>query len=129
MPLNAIGDTAFMQTAAPLLQALAKLSEVKLFDDDGAFAQATRQSPVAVVGETRLALFVEIDIDAERARLDKEIKRLEGEIAKAQAKLANESFLARAPAAVVDQEKQRIAEFTATRSRLQDQVRHLATSA
>ncbi|HJV62751.1 MAG TPA: valine--tRNA ligase [Albitalea sp.] len=128
VPLNVIGDQAFIEPAAPLLKALAKLSEVKAFDDEAAFAQATRQSPVAVVGDAHLALFVEIDVAAESARLDKEIKRLEAEIAKAGAKLSNESFVARAPAAVVDQEKQRIAEFTATCSRLRDQLKRLGSS-
>ncbi len=129
VPLVAWGDAAFVESAAPALKALAKLSEVKRFDDEAAFAQATRNAPVAVHGELRLALHVEVDVAAELERLDKEIARLEGEIAKAAAKLANESFVARAPQAVVDQEKKRAADFTATRDRLRDQARRLATSA
>jgi valyl-tRNA synthetase len=129
VPLNAIGDAQFMAEAAPVLQTLAKLSEVKLLPDEAAFAEAAKQSPVAVVGDARLALFVEIDVEAERSRLDKEIQRLEAEIGKAAAKLSNEGFVARAPAAVVAQEKQRVAEFTATRDRLKDQMRRLAPSA
>jgi valyl-tRNA synthetase len=84
---------------------------------------------VAVSGGVKLALHVEIDVPAEIERLKKEAARLEGEIAKANGKLANESFVARAPAAVVDQEKQRVAEFTATRARLLDQVQRLGSSA
>ena len=129
VPLYAIGDRAFLDAAAPLLKALAKASEVKLFDDDAAFVQAAGHSPVAMAGEVRVALHVEIDKGAEIERLNKEIARLAGEIGKAQAKLSNESFVARAPAAVIDQEKQRVAEFTATRTRLQDQVQRLASSA
>ena len=129
VPLNAIGDGQFMAEAAPVLKALAKLSEVKLLSDEAAFAEAARQSPVAVVGDARLALFVEIDLEAERSRLDKEIQRLDAEISKAAAKLSNEGFVARAPAAVVAQEKQRVADFTATRDRLKDQVQRLAHSA
>ena len=61
-------------------------------------------------------------------RLAKEIARLLGEISKAQSKLANESFVARAPAAVVDQERQRMAEFTQAVGRLQDQKDRLVLS-
>ena len=84
---------------------------------------------MAVQGETRLALHVEIDVGAETERLSKEIARLEGEIAKAHAKLANDSFVARAPAAVVDQERQRVADFTSTKDRQQDQRSRLVSSA
>jgi len=128
VPMYLIGDATFAEQAAPVLQALAKLSGVQRFDDDGAFAAATRATPVAVVGDIRLALHVEVDVAAELARLNKETTRLESEIAKARAKLANESFVARAPAAVVEQEKTRLDEFSRTLHRLQDQANRLATS-
>ena len=129
VPLLAIGDAPFMATAEPILKALAKLSAVQHFDDEAAFSHASQNAPVAMSGDVRIALRVEIDRAAEAQRLSKEITRLDGEIAKAQAKLANEGFVARAPAAVVDQEKQRVADFIATRDRLRDQVQRLAASA
>ena len=128
VPLIAIGDADFVRDATPLLKSLARLADVTIVDDDAAFAEATRNAPVAVVGETRIALVVKIDVAAETTRLTKEIDRLVGEIGKSTAKLGNESFVGRAPAAVVDQEKKRVADFTATVTRLRDQRERLATS-
>jgi valyl-tRNA synthetase len=128
VPLLAFGEPAFFDLAAPLLKALAKLSEVKRLPDEASFAQATQNAPVAVQGNARLALEVQIDIAAEHARLAKEIARLKGEVVKAEAKLGNEGFVARAPAAVVAQERQRLAEFSQTLRRLEDQAKRLAPS-
>jgi valyl-tRNA synthetase len=85
------------------------------------------ESPVAVVGPHRLMLHVEIDAAAEMDRLKREISRLDGEIGRANAKLANESFVARAPAAVVDQERRRLSDFQATLGKLKEQLQKLGT--
>lgn len=116
VPLVAEGSTDVLSRNAPYLAALAKLSEVEVvatLPDAGA--------PVQVVGDARLMLHVEIDVAAECARLDKEIARLEGEIAKAHGKLGNASFVERAPAAVVEQEKARLAQFSETLEKVRGQ--------
>ncbi len=125
LPLFVVGDAEFMRGAAPVLQALAKLSEVKVFDDEAEWSKAAQAAPVAVVGEARLCLHMEIDMAAEKARLSKEVARIEGEIAKANGKLGNEAFVAKAPAAVLEQEKKRVADFSATLARLRDQLARL----
>ena len=126
LPMYAMGDTAFMRDNAAVLQGLAKLSEVKVFDDEAAWAAAAQAAPVAVVGSgdavVRLCLFMEIDVAAEKARLSKEAARLEGEIAKANGKLANEAFVAKAPAAVLEQERKRVADFGATLVKVREQL-------
>ena len=125
LPLYVLGDTAFMQANAAVLQGLAKLSEVKVFTDEAAWAAAAQAAPVAVAGEARLCLFMEIDVAAEKVRLSKEATRLEGEIAKATAKLGNEAFVAKAPPAVIDQEKKRVGDFTATLDKVREQLARL----
>ncbi|MEJ6024321.1 valine--tRNA ligase [Ramlibacter sp. PS4R-6] len=118
-------DASFIREAAPVLQALSRLSEVKLFDDAVSWAAAAKAAPVAVVGSTRLCLYMEIDLAAEKARLAKEAERLKGELAKANGKLANEAFVAKAPPAVIEQERKRIADFTATLDKVQEQLKRL----
>ena len=125
MPLLVHGDASYVQEASALLQSLAKLSEVRLVQDEAAFVAATQSLPVSVAGETRLALHVEIDVAAERERLTKEVARLQGEIDKANARLGNESFVARAPAAVVAQERDRLDGFSQNLSRLKEQLERL----
>jgi valyl-tRNA synthetase len=129
LPLYVVAQTeaegAFLQSSAAVLQALAKLSEVKLFDNEAAWQAAAQSAPVAVVGEARVCLFVEVDVAAEKLRLGKEVSRLEEQIAKASTKLNNEAFVAKAPAAVLEQERKRVADFAATLTKVQEQLARL----
>ena len=121
VPLLAAGDAAQLTTFAPYLQGLARLSEVSVL---GALPDS--DAAIAIVGNFKLMLKIEIDVAAERERLAKEIARLSGEIAKAQAKLGNASFIDRAPAMVVEQERKRMEDFGTTLVLLQAQRNKLA---
>jgi valyl-tRNA synthetase len=93
--------------------ALLRVSELRVV---GELPQS--DSPVAVAGSHRLMPHIEVDPVAERERIAKELARLQGEIAKARAKLANAAFVERAPASVVAQERERLAAFEATLGKL-----------
>ena len=103
--------------------ALAKLSDLKYVSEE---ELNNTDAPLKVVRETKLKLKIEIDVGAECARLEKEVVRLDGEVAKAKAKLANAAFVDRAPAKVVEQERARLAGFEATVSKLQQQLGKLS---
>jgi valyl-tRNA synthetase len=120
VPLIAHGDATVLQRNSAYLLALAKLSEVQIVEH-----LPNVEAPVQIVGTTELMLHIEIDIEAERARLHKEIERLESEIAKANGKLSNTRFVERAPAAVVAQEKARVAQFGETQARVRAQLEKL----
>ena len=122
VPLHVAGSPRF-EAFVPYLKTLARLSEVRV---DEALPEV--DAPVAVVGETRLLLHVEVDVDQERERLSREIERLEGEVRKCAGKLANASFVERAPAAVVQQERDRLAAFEATLAKLQPQLAKLTAA-
>jgi valyl-tRNA synthetase len=125
LPLLVSGDAEFINANAAVLKALAKLSDVKTFATEAEWAQASGASPTAVVGEARLSIYVEVDVAAEKARLTKEITRLDAEVVKVNNKLSNEAFVAKAPSAVLEQERKRLADFSATLEKLREQVKRL----
>jgi len=99
------------------LRFLAKLESITWLEGEAPAAAA------ALVGSLKLMIPLEglIDLGAETARLDKELKRIAGEIAKCQGKLASETFVQNAPPAVVEQERARLADWTSQEAALQAQ--------
>ncbi len=117
LPLVIAGNADRIALHAPYLQALAKLSGVVAVE---ALPQDSI-SPVQIVGDFRLMLQVEIDVGAERDRLEREIERVRTEVNRAQGKLGNAGFVDRAPPAVVAQERERLGGFETTLARLIEQ--------
>ena len=82
------------------------------------------ESAMALVGEMKILVPLAgiIDKAAELARLDKDITNHQDNIAKGEAKLANPGFTDKAPAAVVEKERQRVAELVKTLEQLKEQA-------
>ena len=127
VPLVASGDASTLASLSPYIQALARLSDIEVVADVNAAANG-QAAPIKVVDDYRLLLKIEVDVGAERERLDKEIARLENEIRKAEVKLGNASFVERAPPAVVAQEKERLNGFGATLQKVKEQRKRLPAS-
>ena len=125
IPLFALGNSDFIHSNAHILKSLTKLSEVKVFEDEAVWQSAAQSAPVAVVGNIHMCLFIEVDIAAEKIRLAKEVARLELEIGKANSKLENQAFVAKAPPAVITQERQRLSDFKALLSKVKEQLQRL----
>jgi valyl-tRNA synthetase len=103
----------------PLLNKLAKFESVRVL----AAGEEAPMSATALVGEMQVLVPMAglIDKDAELARLDKEITRLQGEVQRVGGKLANEGFVAKAPAEVLDKERAKLAEAEQALSKLVEQ--------
>ncbi len=111
---------ASLPVDADLASRLALLAGAQSATVDAAYA-APKGTPTALtpLGELFLPLEGLVDVEAERNRIGKELEKMEKEIAKSHAKLGNASFVDRAPAAVVEQERARLAEWEAKKSQLE----------
>ena len=110
--------------SADLIRRLGRISSIDVTD---AIAGAPGHVPFVVDEATVILPLGDIvDLDQERARLEKEIAKLEGEIGKVDKKLANEQFLAKAPAEVVEEQRERRAAADAERVKLAQAVDRLA---
>ena len=126
VPLVAVdaGDQtqARLTATSDTLKRLARVSDISFADT------VPSGSAQTVLGEAVFALPLAdvIDIDAERARLQKEIGKTEGEIKKLSGKLSNEGFLAKAPEDVVAENRARLSEEEARRDKLNSALARLA---
>ena len=121
VPLVATGNAVRLAAFAPYVAALARLSDVQIVDE-----LPPTDAPVQIVGEFRLMLKIEVDAAAEELRISREIARIEPEVANLKSKLANEGFVARAPANIVAQERARLVTLEATMAKLKDQSSRLS---
>jgi valyl-tRNA synthetase len=120
VPLLIIGNEEAIQSYQDYLVQLAKLESVSVVDK---FEKI--DAPVSIVGEYKLMLKVEIDVAAEKQRLQKEIDKLTIELKKANGKLANQSFIEKAPESVITQEKERQKKFSEDLQKFKEQLSRL----
>ncbi|SDF23875.1 valine--tRNA ligase [Phytopseudomonas seleniipraecipitans] len=123
---NANGeDLRRLNDNAPLLNKLAKFESVKVL----AAGEEAPMSATALVGDMQVLVPMAglIDKEAELARLDKEIQRLEGEVKRVGGKLANEGFVAKAPAEVLEKERAKLAEAEQALANLVEQRSKIAS--
>ena len=99
-----------------VLKRLARAEEIKIADE------VPHGAAQVVVGETTIALPLAgvIDLDAEKARLEKEIDKISKVAEKFEKKLGNEKFVANAPAEIVEEQKAKLAEQNALKAKVQE---------
>ncbi|WDE11416.1 valine--tRNA ligase [Thalassomonas haliotis] len=108
----------------PFLSALAKLDSIEvLAADDNGPASAT-----AVIGAMTVMIPMagNIDKDAELARLSKGIEKLTKDVERVRAKLSNENFVSKAPEAVINKEKEKLADAESTLAKMLEQKEQIA---
>ncbi|MFO1047779.1 MAG: valine--tRNA ligase [Geminicoccaceae bacterium] len=113
---------AWLEHHGDAISRLARIGEIDLAE-----RPIPGQALVVVVDEATFALPVAgvIDLAGERARLEREIGKLEAEIERGRQKLASPDFVARAPAEIVEQQRERLEEAGAARDRLQQALRRI----
>ena len=115
-------STETFADAAPFFQKLAGASEVELVDSyaDSTAVQIITDSAVAYIPLADM-----IDFEAERKRLTTELEKNANEIKRVEAKLANEGFTSKAPAAVIEGERQKLEKYREVRRGLEDALAKL----
>ncbi|MFM1892715.1 MAG: hypothetical protein RLZ44_1792 [Pseudomonadota bacterium] len=113
-------DAAWAEAARPYLDFLARTAAVEVLPP----GDAGPESATCLVGDLRVLIPLAglIDKDAELARLSKEIERLGKEVERTSGKLENPSFVERAPAAVVQKERDKLEETRSALAQLQEQA-------
>ena len=117
-------DRRRAESLSMLLQRVGRVESIDVIGD----GEKPPAAATALLGDMRLLVPMKglIDVEAERARLSKQMDKVRGELAKANSKLANENFVNNAPPAVVSQERDRVTEFEKTLTRLEEQLQKLA---
>ncbi|MCP9758771.1 valine--tRNA ligase [Aquitalea sp. S1-19] len=106
----------------PYIKLLCRISEASIVTA----LPADSDAPVAISGNARMMLKVEIDKAAESARINKEIGKTEAELARLNGKLEKPGYIDKAPAHLVERDKAQLAEFSDKLDKLKAQLVKLA---
>jgi valyl-tRNA synthetase len=120
IPLALSGNKKELEEYLLYLISLAKLSDAKITAD-----LPEKEAPVAIIGNYKVMLNIEIDKDAEAIRLKKEIEKAEIDLNKAGIKLNNKNFVSKAPKEIIKQEEERLKKFTEHKDKLEQQLKKL----
>ena len=112
---------ASMKNEAHVIQQLANVGKLTIDPD----AKAPKNAATLVVGDMQIYVADVIDAEAERARLEKELANFNKQINGIEGKLSNENFTARAPAEVVQRERERLADLQAKREMVTQHIAEL----
>ncbi len=117
-------DQRRLSTNEQFLSSLAKLESIEILSDN----EQGPASASAVVGDLSILIPMAglIDKEAELTRLDKGIEKLEKDAARTRGKLGNENFVGKAPAAVIDKEKAKLAEAESALAKMLEQKAQIA---
>lgn len=113
-------DKALVEKYTAMLKPLAKIEEITYLDD----SQTPPPSATALCGELEILIPLKglIDKEAEIARLNKTLGKMENELSKAQAKLSNPKFIDNAPQSILDGQKQKVIELESATKTLKDKL-------
>ena len=122
---GSVNDQNFLTTNSVYLHKIGRLASITWLDNE----QSTPESAIALVGELKILIPMAglIDKDAELARLEKEIQKINNDLPRIKDKLSNPTFVDKAPTAVIDKEKAKLAELCSVLSNLEQQHAKILT--
>lgn len=119
---SSVDNFPFLTHTKEYIVKLAKLESLSVAPESTNTLTVTR-----LFGTNKVEFFMEelVNIDEEIAKLNKQVVKLESEIARVDGKLANEAFVSKAPAALIEQEKAKRVGFVESLTQVQSRIADL----
>ncbi|MFC1751021.1 valine--tRNA ligase, partial [Pseudomonadota bacterium] len=113
-------DKQYLEHNSAYLNGLGKLENIKWLEE----GEEAPESATALVGNMKVLIPMAglINKEEEEARLNKQIEKIQKDLSRTEGKLNNESFTSKAPTAVVDKERQKVAEMKSSLDNLKEQL-------
>ena len=119
----ATNEAKVFELGVPFLKKMAYASEVEIVPADQAPAAAGMVSVVTHAAQVFMPLAELVDLEKEKARVEKELKKNTAELDKLNAKLGNPGFVSKAPEHIITAERERAAKLTELVAKLEEQLK------